>query len=470
MVRVANVGETGSVRTARVNRLTVLDTSSGSVLKMHLKLSLFVSLMLLVTMIRVPDALAQQGAPPPELGATVVTTPLTSEGIFSAIQCPTGLSAATFGADGYRLSVGGRCRPEQDWAGLTPSTSAVTFPDGELQVKVKVTAGIQRALLALDVRLQTGGWYRLTWLPATGSANLATYPDGREKILAERTDLPREQELGTVHTMALRAQGSQLWGLIDDRPILMTSDAAFSVGGIGFDLLRTGSVDDAEQVSAVVQELRVSSLAGSPPDRIATVRGAASGASPTPTPSPAASTSQPSQAAVARPTASGSCGPAPGQYGYTGLSASMFGLGARTVPAVYYKVDYALPSPTTLVLLFRYNDEVGGIEFIMDSWGAGEARASHEGALRADIRPEHQGFGNSLAIGSGKYDGPSNSQWTSRLQSNYTGRGGLMPGGYFFYVYMGEWKLQGDTYRFAPDVTGPIGKFGCNVADDEAKK
>ena len=101
-------------------------------------------------------------------------------------------------ADGtdLRLSVAGRCRSDEDWAGVTPSTSAITFPDGEVRIKVKVTAGIERALLALDVRLQSGNWYRLTWLPASGSAYLATHPQGRESILARRDDLSITEPYG----------------------------------------------------------------------------------------------------------------------------------------------------------------------------------------------------------------------------------------------------------------------------------
>jgi len=176
-----------------------------------------------------------------------------------------------------------------------------------------------------------------------------------------------------------------------------------------------------------------------------------------------------SQTTPGVPTASGSCGPAQGSYGLTGISAEMFGPGARTVPALYYKVDYALTYPTTLALLVRYNDEVGGIEFILNSWGTPGTQGSFEGVWRADIRPEEQGEGDGYTFGSGKFDGPANSQWLSGLQSSYNGRGGIYPGGWHFYIYMGEWKLVGDRYRFNPDVTGPIGKFGCAVADDEAK-
>lgn len=445
---------------------------------MALKRTVPIIVLILAFALRSPGVNAQDVAPPPALGPAVVTSPLTSEEIFSALSCPTGLTSVLPSPDGLRLTVGGRCRPGEDWAGVTPSTSAVTFPDGEVQIKVKVTAGIERALLAVDVRLQTGGWYRLSWLPASGEAYLATYPQGRETVLARRNDIPRDQDLGKVHTLALRAQGSRLWGLIDDRPVLMATDAAFSVGGIGLDLLRMGSVDDTEPVSAIVQELRVSPIAGSPQDRLPTVRGAtpvtAPAANPVPAAAPAASPAPSAgvapQPTVARSIATGSCGPARGQYGYTGISASMFGYGARTVPAVYFKVDYALQYPTTLALLFRYNDEIGGIEFISDSWPAAGLQGSYEGDVRAEIRPERQGAGDGVIIGSGRFDGPANSQWTSRLQSDYAGQGGLRPGGYFFYVYMGEWRLEQGTWKFHPDVTGPIGKFGCDVADDEAKK
>ena len=397
---------------------------------------------------------AQEVPRPPALGTTIVDSPLTSEELFRPISCPTGQGSATFGSDGFRLSLAGPCGTNEDYAALPLTASNVTFPDGDVRVKFRVTEGIDKAQLGLDVRLQAGGWYRLAWQPASGMAYLAAYPSGKETILTQSTTVAKEASTDKVHTMALRAQGSQLWGLIDDAPILMASDAAFSAGAVGFDLLRTGPASDTQRVTVLAQGLQVSALAGSAPDR-----------------APSVKTAGPTQSgpAVDRSTASGSCGPAPGSYGLTGLSAEMFGIGARTVPAIYYQVDYAVQYPTTLGLLVRYNDEIGGIEFILDTWGTPSTRGSHEGAWHADIRPEDQGEGDGYTISSGKYDGPANSQWLSRLQSGYSGRGGIFPGGWTFSVYAGEWKLHGDTWKFDVDMSGPLGKFGCNVADDEAK-
>ncbi len=117
-------------------------------------------------------------------------------------------------------------------------------------------------------------------------------------------------------------------------------------------------------------------------------------------------------------TGSGSCGPAPEQYGLTGIAANMFGPGSRTVPALHYKVDYVVDNPTTLALLVRQNDEIGATEFILSSWPSSGTQGSYEGAWLADIRPEAQGAGFSVGPAVGRYDGPANSQWLMRSQSN----------------------------------------------------
>ena len=170
------------------------------------------------------------------------------------------------------------------------------------------------------------------------------------------------------------------------------------------------------------------------------------------------------------PSAGGSCGPAPGQYGLTGVGADQFGPPGTTVPASYYKIDYNVVSPTWIGVIVRRDDDLGsgGVLTAFLTQGTG---GSYEGVWRADIRPENQGWQNSVGPSTGRFDGPATSQRTrgGPGQSFYTA-GGHNPGGYHFYLYTGEFRFGPDNVnRWVADETAYLGKFVCNVADNDAK-
>jgi len=174
--------------------------------------------------------------------------------------------------------------------------------------------------------------------------------------------------------------------------------------------------------------------------------------------------------ADAAPSAGGSCGPAPGVYGRTGVGAEEFGGPGNTVPAIYYRVDYNLSSPSVIGVIARYNDDLG-LSFVLAVFQSQGTGGSFENVWQADIRPENAGWNNSLASATGRYDGPATSQ---RLRGgpaqSYYATGGLTPGGWSFYIYTGEVRYDdAHGYHYVADERGYLGKFACNVADNDAK-
>jgi hypothetical protein len=238
------------------------------------------------------DALAEQIPSPPALGTTVLDTPLTSEGVFGAVSCPTGRGSAQFRPDGYRLAVSGACRDGQNFASVSSLGRGVTVPDGDVEAQFRILTGLERVRLHLYTRLGPDGWYRAQWEPTTGIAVLAKMQGGTFSMLARRADLRPLTASDPSHTLALRTQGAQIWVLIDGQPALSASDSTHSTGGIEVDLERTGPVGDAQEVSALMQRLRVSTVSGGAPNRAPTVQqqpAAAPAAAPAPAPKPSAS-------------------------------------------------------------------------------------------------------------------------------------------------------------------------------------
>lgn len=175
--------------------------------------------------------------------------------------------------------------------------------------------------------------------------------------------------------------------------------------------------------------------------------------------------------ADAAPSAGGSCGPAPGVYGRQGVGAEEFGAPGNTVPALYYRIDYNVLAPTQIGVILRRDDDLGtgGVLTVFNTGGG--TGGSFESAWRADIRPENQGYHNSVGPSTGRFDGPATSQ---RLRGgpaqSYYLSGGLTPGGWHFYIYTGVVRYdEGIGYRFIVDEAGYLGKFVCNVADNDAK-
>jgi len=156
-----------------------------------------------------------------------------------------------------------------------------------------------------------------------------------------------------------------------------------------------------------------------------------------------------------------------------------------TVPALFFRVDYAgLPAPTTVGVIVRFAGELES-QTALQSFTAQNASGSYEGAIRANIAPEAQGFANSIDAGRrGRADGPPSGGNAEHgnpsgyriakggLQGSGT-QGGIAPGEYVFFVYTGEIRDMPATVkdgpegpRFFADEKGFLGQFSCGVSTD----
>jgi hypothetical protein len=193
--------------------------------------------------------------------------------------------------------------------------------------------------------------------------------------------------------------------------------------------------------------------------------------------------------------ASGSCGPAAGQYGYTDVNSSMVNTETQSVPGLFYVVNYSgVPAPTTVGVIVRLNGELES-QVGVASFTAANAGGSFEGALRANIDPSAQGFNNSVSKNTGNPGGSNNAPGTDTTRhgskdgpldhelpggngvaggNGSATQGGLGPGEYVFYIYTGERK---DVYNvkdgtvalntFVADEKGFLGWFSCGVSTDQ---
>ncbi|MGE3269190.1 MAG: hypothetical protein AB7P40_10610 [Chloroflexota bacterium] len=169
--------------------------------------------------------------------------------------------------------------------------------------------------------------------------------------------------------------------------------------------------------------------------------------------------------------AGGSCGTTAGDYGMTDVNSGAWGAGSHGVPALFYTVNYSgVSAPTTVGVIVRYNGELES-QTTVASFTADGAGGSFDGALRANISPDSQGFANSInQARKGSADGSGSG---SRTQNSGT-QGGLTPGEYVFYVYTGS---RGDVYNvkdgtvarnaFIADESGYLGMFSCGVSTNE---
>lgn len=186
-------------------------------------------------------------------------------------------------------------------------------------------------------------------------------------------------------------------------------------------------------------------------------------------------------------SAGGSCGTSAGAYGMTDLNATAYGSSSHGVPALFYTVNYSgVSAPTTIGVIIRYNGEVESQTAVASFTAAGSG-GSFDGAIRANISPDSQGFANSqMATFRGAGDNGSVSmkgkssertagvtQLRGDLQNSGT-QAALVPGEYVFYVYTGS---RGDVYNvkdgtvarnaFIADEKGYLGMFSCGISTDQ---
>lgn len=212
-----------------------------------------------------PGAPPADLGPPPEVGSVIFEDPLTSTGVATAFDCPTGRGSHRFVDQGHRLSVRGKCTETATGAGVGFRLDGVSLPDGEIKLELKVDAGRDRAGFALAFRAPPGqqGGYVVTLIPALRGVTMSKVTsEGRSRV-ATRMTLPEMLAPGRWAILALRVRGPDFWLLADEDVILSGSDPTYDAGTASFALVRGGSPEDDEEVAVVVRNLRVSALAGS---------------------------------------------------------------------------------------------------------------------------------------------------------------------------------------------------------------
>src|SRR5689334_14309650 len=116
------------------------------------------------------------------------------------------------------------------------------------------------------------------------------------------------------------------------------------------------------------------------------------------------------------PMAGGSCGSSAGNYGLTDVNSSMQSKDTQTVNALYYSVNYSgVPAPTTVGVIIRQNGELES-QTAVASFTAQNAGGTFEGALRANISPDAQGFNNSSDKNTGNPGGGGFSPGANRAR------------------------------------------------------
>lgn len=242
-------------------------------------------ILLLCCALTVPVASAQDGAipldsPPPELGDVIVEDALTGPGRANVVPCQTGKNPSQFGEDGLSLTLNGSCFPNANAGFQNVQFPGLNVPDGEIRFDLRVAAGYDRLFLSIITRNPA---------PAPGvtpatvrkpTVGLGT-GIGRATITvaantsAGRAGLKEAIPPDTWVTVAIRLQGPSVWLLIDDQPFLSFTDPAPDASsiGTGFSIgaLKTGALDDGQDVSWMLRNLRVTALAGSEVGRIPNV-------------------------------------------------------------------------------------------------------------------------------------------------------------------------------------------------------
>jgi hypothetical protein len=191
--------------------------------------------------------------------------------LFMAYTCPTGNASQDFVDDGLRLETHGKCYEASTHVtvGQGPD-SLVNIPDGELRFEFKMATTSRRAVIGVGTRVQedeNDGVYWFGIAPNTGVALLSRLARDEDVTLSRRADIGSILARDGWNSVAIRMFGSQLWLLLNDRPVLKAEDGALGRGGFYIDLDRFGDPDDQESVDVVLRNLRISSIKGAPKNR-----------------------------------------------------------------------------------------------------------------------------------------------------------------------------------------------------------
>jgi hypothetical protein len=162
-----------------------------------------------------------------------------------------------------RITIRGQCREGSSVADLTVRAPNATFSDGEISVQARVSEGAERAFYYFGGRVASdgSGGYGAYVFPSQGvGIRRWTAPSRPGAALGQETDqsfIPLEDGWNTV---ALRFQGTRIWLLVNETPVLMVEDDAFGSGGVQLGVGRTGEIGDTATVTVLFRDFRVRSL------------------------------------------------------------------------------------------------------------------------------------------------------------------------------------------------------------------
>jgi hypothetical protein len=215
--------------------------------------------------VRASGALAQDVPEPPELGEVLFHASLTGPEVFAPGRCPTGAAYGENVAEGYKITVLGKCVSEAEAANAPVSGREITVWDGDVALDFRVEVGAARAGINLYARIHEGRYLAAYLSLATGRAELFRRENGVNTVVASRGDLADLDPSGW-NRLALRFRGGQLWLLVNDTPMLYASDVLDQTGGIGIAVVREGNVGDTDEVAVVFKDLTVTGFAEAPAD------------------------------------------------------------------------------------------------------------------------------------------------------------------------------------------------------------
>lgn len=243
--------------------------------------------LLMVSLLHNTPAVLADDPPPPAVGATILEDPLLASAAIPPATCPTGRAGWEYDEEGLRLRASGPCAPSFPVAGGGPTVRGLDFIDGEVRLEVKVVSGLERVRFNINTRQQPFPPGPPSLDNLAGSDSIATEPGlgqaligrvGRPEGFRTRSDLAGLLSADGWNTVAIRVQGPDFWLVVNDEPVLFTSDGSLERGTVAFSVLRLsegrGRIEDdpndTTEVAVVVRNLRVSALADGDPARAPT--------------------------------------------------------------------------------------------------------------------------------------------------------------------------------------------------------
>jgi hypothetical protein len=189
-----------------------------------------VVLALLATSLSPSVALAQAPTPP-AIGPVVMEESFAEAGLVRPFDCVTGRGGFHYAGEGLRMRLSGRCHDSHPFAITGPLIRGLSLADGEVRIEVKAVDAVDRVRFAIQARRQPGAGVNRDALaagiePALGRAFIAKASGAETGYLAERADLANKLAPDDWNSLAFRLRGPELWLLVNDEPVLYTSEGA----------------------------------------------------------------------------------------------------------------------------------------------------------------------------------------------------------------------------------------------------